>query len=186
MYCKNCGKEMDEKQAICLGCGVKSGQGNQYCSHCGNAVDPNATVCTKCGYAIKRSVNVSSINTSQISQTLTSGKLGVVALIVEIVGFLIAISVQSVGIVGDLICVIGIVMGIFNFKETFKESGRTGFSGYVSLAWDGMRGKCPGIKKVDCAAILIGAVLLALSIIIDIGYASQPKQEQRTVWYYWY
>ncbi len=54
MYCKNCGKEMNDNQAICLSCGVKTGDGNQYCSNCGNAVEPNAEVCLSCGVAIKK------------------------------------------------------------------------------------------------------------------------------------
>ena len=54
MFCKNCGGAMNDNQAICLKCGVKTGDGNAFCSNCGNSVDPNADVCLSCGVAIKK------------------------------------------------------------------------------------------------------------------------------------
>lgn len=52
MFCKNCGKPMNENQAICLECGVKAGEGNHFCANCGQPVAPNAAVCTHCGVAV--------------------------------------------------------------------------------------------------------------------------------------
>ena len=54
MYCTNCGKEMNDNQAICLNCGVKTGDGKSFCSNCGAAVAPEASICTNCGVAIKK------------------------------------------------------------------------------------------------------------------------------------
>ncbi len=54
MYCKQCGEQMNENQAICLKCGVKAGEGNSFCSNCGNTVAPNAEVCLSCGVALKK------------------------------------------------------------------------------------------------------------------------------------
>ncbi len=54
MFCRNCGEAMNDNQAICLKCGVKTGDGNAFCSNCGNAVDPKADVCLSCGVAIKK------------------------------------------------------------------------------------------------------------------------------------
>jgi len=54
MYCKNCGKEMNDNQAICLNCGVQTGNGNAYCANCGNPVNADAVVCLNCGVAIKK------------------------------------------------------------------------------------------------------------------------------------
>ena len=56
MFCKNCGEAMNDNQAICLKCGVKTGEGNAYCANCGEAVDANASVCLKCGVAIKKAI----------------------------------------------------------------------------------------------------------------------------------
>ncbi len=54
MFCRNCGQEMNDNQAICLGCGVKTGDGNSFCQNCGNPVDAAAEVCLSCGVAIKK------------------------------------------------------------------------------------------------------------------------------------
>lgn len=54
MFCKNCGEHMNDNQAICLKCGVKTGEGNAYCANCGKEVAPEAEVCLSCGVAIKK------------------------------------------------------------------------------------------------------------------------------------
>ena len=54
MYCKNCGEQMNDNQAICLKCGVKTGDGNRFCSNCGKEVAPNSEVCLNCGVAIAK------------------------------------------------------------------------------------------------------------------------------------
>ncbi len=55
MFCKNCGEALNDNQAICLKCGVKTGDGNSYCANCGQAIAPNAVVCLNCGVAVKQS-----------------------------------------------------------------------------------------------------------------------------------
>ena len=62
MFCRNCGEAMNDNQAICLKCGVKTGTGNAFCANCGNAVAPNADVCLSCGVAIKNAVNGDYLN----------------------------------------------------------------------------------------------------------------------------
>ena len=52
MFCKNCGTQLNEGQAVCLNCGVKAGEGSTYCANCGNALNPNASVCMNCGVAV--------------------------------------------------------------------------------------------------------------------------------------
>ena len=51
MYCKNCGEQMNDNQAICIKCGVKVGDGTAFCANCGNALPENADVCLNCGVA---------------------------------------------------------------------------------------------------------------------------------------
>lgn len=72
MYCKNCGKEVAPGASVCLGCGVKVGDGSSYCQNCGEAVAPNAAVCVKCGYALN---NVAP-GTAQKSK-MVAGLLGI-------------------------------------------------------------------------------------------------------------
>lgn len=62
MYCKNCGEAMNDNQAICLKCGVKTGDGNKFCYNCGNPVAENAEVCLNCGVAVKKDNNSNRFN----------------------------------------------------------------------------------------------------------------------------
>jgi len=54
MFCKNCGASMNDNQAICLKCGVKTGTGNSFCANCGNPIAADAEVCLNCGVAVKK------------------------------------------------------------------------------------------------------------------------------------
>lgn len=49
MYCRNCGKEVDDKAVVCINCGVAPSNSNKYCPHCGAPTDAKAEVCIKCG-----------------------------------------------------------------------------------------------------------------------------------------
>ena len=49
MYCKNCGKPMEDIAAICPNCGVAKGIGSNYCPNCGAHTMPGANACTNCG-----------------------------------------------------------------------------------------------------------------------------------------
>ena len=73
MYCKSCGKPLNENQSICTECGVLVGDGNSFCAHCGKEVNPNAKFCMGCGVATeasKKSAKKSS------SDDLLSGTIG--------------------------------------------------------------------------------------------------------------
>ena len=72
MFCKNCGKEVLPNAAICVGCGVKVGDGVNFCMNCGNQIAPNATVCTTCGCATN---NI--MPGTQRKSKMTSGLLGI-------------------------------------------------------------------------------------------------------------
>ena len=54
MYCRNCGKEVDPRAAICVGCGYRLGDGENYCSNCGNPTASSLEVCLSCGFSLKR------------------------------------------------------------------------------------------------------------------------------------
>ncbi len=61
MYCKNCGEQMNDNQAICLKCGVKVEDGNKYCANCGAQLNEGAEVCTACGVAVKKAEDKSKL-----------------------------------------------------------------------------------------------------------------------------
>ncbi len=54
MYCRNCGKSLEDLAAYCTSCGVSTAQGNKFCWNCGAATDPNAVICVKCGVNLRQ------------------------------------------------------------------------------------------------------------------------------------
>lgn len=72
MYCKNCGKEIAPNASVCLGCGVRVGEGSNFCQNCGSGIAPNAAVCVKCGCSV---VNIP-VGAAQKSK-LAAGLLGI-------------------------------------------------------------------------------------------------------------
>ena len=52
-FCKNCGKELTKGAIVCLGCGVRVGDGTRFCPNCGAEPDPLAVICVKCGCELK-------------------------------------------------------------------------------------------------------------------------------------
>lgn len=51
MFCKSCGAQMNDSQAVCLNCGCAAGTPGPFCANCGAQIDPNAAVCMQCGVA---------------------------------------------------------------------------------------------------------------------------------------
>ena len=49
VYCRHCGKELNENADYCTSCGVSTNKGNAYCSFCGAETNEAADVCVKCG-----------------------------------------------------------------------------------------------------------------------------------------
>ena len=49
MFCKNCGTEMNDIQAVCLNCGVKKGDGLRFCANCGKELTYGTRFCSGCG-----------------------------------------------------------------------------------------------------------------------------------------
>ena len=54
MYCRHCGKELNENADYCTSCGVSTNKGNAYCSECGAETSEVADVCVKCGTKLKK------------------------------------------------------------------------------------------------------------------------------------
>jgi RNA polymerase subunit RPABC4/transcription elongation factor Spt4 len=53
MYCRNCGKEVNEKAEICVNCGVRPLAEKKFCQECGVVTNPNQELCIKCGVRLK-------------------------------------------------------------------------------------------------------------------------------------
>jgi phage shock protein PspC (stress-responsive transcriptional regulator) len=53
MYCKNCGKEVNEKAIACIHCGVPPFSERKFCQECGCETKENQIVCIKCGVSLE-------------------------------------------------------------------------------------------------------------------------------------
>lgn len=52
MYCRNCGKEIEDKAVVCVLCGVPPKIEKKYCQNCGVNIQANQTICVECGASI--------------------------------------------------------------------------------------------------------------------------------------
>jgi len=57
MYCKNCGKEMDDNANVCINCGFAKNTGTNYCRNCGSETVSGAAICTNCGFSLANDSN---------------------------------------------------------------------------------------------------------------------------------
>ncbi len=73
MYCKNCGNQVSPDAAVCLNCGVATGNGSNFCPNCGAQAIPGAAVCTTCGVALGNAV----ANDPNAKSKLAAGLLGI-------------------------------------------------------------------------------------------------------------
>ena len=52
MYCRNCGKQIDDKAVVCVHCGVPPKAEKKFCHNCGVQTQPKQILCTKCGITL--------------------------------------------------------------------------------------------------------------------------------------
>lgn len=52
MFCRNCGKQIDDKAVVCIHCGVLPKTEKNFCYNCGEATQINQVICVKCGVAL--------------------------------------------------------------------------------------------------------------------------------------
>jgi len=55
MFCRNCGKEIDNKAVVCVHCGVPPKAEKKFCQNCGVTTEQNQAMCTKCGVSLSTS-----------------------------------------------------------------------------------------------------------------------------------
>jgi uncharacterized membrane protein YvbJ len=80
MYCRNCGEQLNEKQAVCLNCGVKVGDGSAYCDNCGQPVTEGAAVCLNCGFALGKKTKNNLNGQDKVTMALVCFFLGAIGI----------------------------------------------------------------------------------------------------------
>ena len=114
MYCRNCGKQIDDGVSFCPECGAKVGAPAEqtqndtprvYCKNCGREVAANATLCPNCGAKIEPQ-NKKPINA-----------LGIAGFVLSLIS-LWGGSVFVVPIVGLILSAIGVAQ-----REKYSSNG---------------------------------------------------------------
>lgn len=78
MFCKQCGRELTEGQAVCTACGFAVGKGNHFCGQCGQAVQEGQSFCTACGFALNGNTNTFTYSADKdVKSKLVAGLLGI-------------------------------------------------------------------------------------------------------------
>lgn len=74
VFCRSCGKQVDEKAEICVGCGVRPLNSNKFCQNCGGATNPEQELCVKCGVRLKK-VGLLHVDTNKITYYVKSNAI---------------------------------------------------------------------------------------------------------------
>ena len=53
MFCKSCGKEIENDAKVCPECGAPQGK-TKFCKHCGAQIDEDCVICPKCGKQVEK------------------------------------------------------------------------------------------------------------------------------------
>ena len=88
-----------------------------YCSKCGKELVDEAVICTNCGCAVQGAILSQNTKSSQNAEKKTS-----ISMILGIIGLVFA---WLFALVGHITSIIGIVIGIKEYKETDKMTGLT-------------------------------------------------------------
>ena len=109
MYCKNCGEQLQEKQAVCLKCGVARSKGSNFCEQCGAPMDGNKEFCAACGYKPQAP---QSVQAAQNDKKTTATVLGVTAILLGVFGIFFNTMLDSelsilFGIAGVIVSTLG-------------------------------------------------------------------------------
>ena len=133
MYCRNCGKEVDEKAVACPGCGVPPRLERKFCFNCGTATQANQAICTSCG------VSLAAAGGSGEKSKVAAGLLGIflgalgihkfylgyqkeglIMLLATLIGGLI-----TFGVAAWVLALIGLIEGIIYLTKSDDEFAAT-------------------------------------------------------------
>ena len=77
MFCKNCGKEIDNLAAVCIHCGVAVGNGVKFCANCGQELPDGAAFCIHCGAAANGTGNLNTASNPDAKSKVAAGLLAI-------------------------------------------------------------------------------------------------------------
>jgi TM2 domain-containing membrane protein YozV len=145
MYCRNCGKGVEEKAVACIGCGVAPRTGNKFCYNCGAPTEPIQIVCVKCGVDLRKSVAGGAISgKSKVAAGLLGiflgslgihkfylgySKEGVIMLVICLVSILptLGLGPAAIGLIGFIEGIIYLTKSDEEFTQTYIQNRKGWF-----------------------------------------------------------
>ena len=116
MFCRNCGKELNENAVVCVNCGVEKGVGKAYCPNCGKETNADAVVCLSCGCALEGK------KTEGEKSKVVAGILGIFVGALGIHNFYLGYTTKAIiqlliSIIGSFVFIGPIISSIWGFVE---------------------------------------------------------------------
>ncbi len=95
---------------------------SKFCTRCGSEVNDNAVVCVKCGCSIQQTSNSQKTIQNNTSVTENAENKVQVSLFLGIAGIVFAFLLA---IIGHICSIIGIIVGIKEYRKSGKMTGLT-------------------------------------------------------------
>ncbi len=129
MFCRNCGKQLDDRAVACMSCGLARGDGNKFCPNCGAETNPAAVVCIKCGAATKPlpAPGQHPDSGKRIAAGVLAILLGSLGIHKFVLGFtlpgviLLLVTILTCGAGGAVTGIIGLIEGIIYLTKSDEE-----------------------------------------------------------------
>lgn len=187
-FCRNCGTQVMNNQAVCTNCGVKVGTGFSYCPHCAAPVtNPQQVVCTSCGMSLKSSFDAGSFVSKTIENLTGIFKLKPIDLILDYGASFLSFILFIFSFIPTIYVYAGSAyygIGVSEHYNAFKISAFAGLLLILAFLFSVARFIPPifelGEKNKDLgscvvfvtpALSVISAVILIIKVIAGFGYA---------------
>ncbi|MBU0742351.1 TM2 domain-containing protein [bacterium] len=131
MFCRNCGKELNENALACPGCGVSPLSEKKFCQACGKETLENQVMCTSCGAMLGRGAAAGAGGKNKVTAGILGillGSLGVHKFYLGYTGagiimllISLVLGLLTVGIATGVMGTIGLIEGILYLTKSDAE-----------------------------------------------------------------
>lgn len=174
-FCRNCGKQVQNNQAICTACGFKVGMGNSFCPHCASPTQLGVVVCTNCGQSLQ-AVNVGAFF-KEFSDSFTSVfKLNIKDMLIDFGSYFVTV----ITFILCLVPCVEVSASIWGYTESESmnifqiDRGFVGFLFILALAVSVARFVPQVIKFIETNVqfgkyyVLVAPALMAVGLLLTI------------------
>jgi TM2 domain-containing membrane protein YozV len=131
MYCRVCGKEINQNAFACTTCGCDPRKGKKFCFNCGSETNAEQIICLKCGVELKNRTLSNNENKDKTIAALLAIFLGCLGIhqfylgnnisgVIRLTITLIT-SILTFGFSVIILSIIGFIEGIIYLTKTEEE-----------------------------------------------------------------